>query len=100
MQSMQADKLMSNSIEGVQGDLRRIQEFNAADLIQGKRLGEMAFEGAVAPAQRLIDLFSRIRRDSIDELPPEQINILQEQAKSVFSLFSEILEFKIAAGNV
>ncbi len=87
------------SDEDVKSDVLRIQAFQADSLVQNKRLGEMSFEGAVEPAKRLIDLFSRISSEAISEFPGEQKRTIQEQAKATYSLFEQILQFKITDGN-
>lgn len=93
---------MSNSIivEDVIKDLERIQQFQANSLVQRDRLGARAFEEAVEPAQRLIDLFQQLPKDMIHDLPFRQKQQIQEWSKSAFNLFEQVLAFDDELGNV
>lgn len=86
-------------IEEVQQDIRRIQEFKPEDLIQKERLGEMSFERATQPARRIVDLFLRIPAEAVTEFPFQQMKLLQDQAKSTYALFDQILSFKLSSGD-
>lgn len=86
-------------VEELKQDIYRVQNFNPDQLIQRERLGEMSFDGAVEPARRLVELFSRIPPEAVDEFPGQQMQILQESAKATYALFDQILNFKIASGD-
>lgn len=59
----------------------------------------MSFESAVGNANRLIELFKAIPENSLDLLPDRQLRTIQQQSKSTFDLFSEILLFKLAISD-
>ncbi len=59
----------------------------------------MSFEGAVEPARRMVDLFSRVPPEAITEFPFQQKKLLQEQAKAAYSHFEQILAFKVSSGD-
>ncbi len=86
-------------LENIQEDIRRLQRFQPESLVQKGRLGEMSFDGAVEPARKLISLFERIPVESIDEFPAQQLVQIQDTAKSIYSLFDEILAFKLSSGD-
>jgi hypothetical protein len=89
----------SITVEEIQQDIRRVQEFKPESLIQKERLGEMSFESAVEPARTMIELFSRIPPEAITEFPFQQKQLLQQQAKAAYSLFDQILAFKVSSGD-
>lgn len=86
-------------LEEVQQDIRRLQEFKPETLIQKERLGEMSFEGAVEPARKIVDLFSRIPPEAIHEFPYQQKKLLQDQAKASYDFFDQIIAFKVSSGD-
>lgn len=49
--------------------LLAVQEFDAGKLVQEVRLGEMAFETVVEPAQQLISLFKKLPEPALEEFP-------------------------------
>lgn len=88
-------------IEEVLEDLRRVQDFRPADLVQEKRLGaDAAFHEAVEPAEQLINLFRKLPADAVDEFPFSQKKQIQDWSKSVYNLFDEILNFSVDEGNI
>lgn len=89
----------SNVLKGLIEDLTRVQEFDANSLVQKDRLGEMAFFDAVVPANRLINLFRKIPVSSLEEFPEGQQEVIQSQAKAAYSLFSQILNYKMTVSD-
>ncbi len=89
----------NTAIEDIISDVERVQNFESQTLVQRDRLGEMAFENAVKPAQQLIELFRKLSTDIIWHLPPHQNEAVQRQAKSVYSLFDQILTFKLGGND-
>lgn len=86
-------------IDDVVDDVKRIQEFNPESLVRREKLGDMAFEEAVEPAKRLISIFSKLSLGSIPEFPSKQLDIIQRQAKSAYSLFDQILNFSLSVSD-
>lgn len=83
-------------IEDIIEDLKRIQEFKTASLVQRDRLGaDSSFEDAVEHSQRLVDLYKRLPTEIIWELPANRLGDLQKWCKSTYNLFDEILHFKL-----
>jgi len=86
-----SDKIV---LESVEDDLKRIQGFDAQQLVQREKLGEaFAFDDAVNPANRVIALYQKMPVSALREFPPSQLNTIQEQCKSVYNLFDQILSF-------
>ena len=79
--------------------LVRIQEFSASSLIQSERLGAIAFNGAVNPASRIISHFKLLPYGALDQFPESELGQIKSLCDSVFSVFSEILNFDTEAGE-
>lgn len=79
--------------------LRRIQDFDVNSLVQAEKLGATAFYGAVDPAGRLINLFRLLPAGALDQFPDNELGVVQSISDALFSIFSEILEFDIDAGD-
>lgn len=88
-------------VEDVIADLKRVQDFDPKTLVQQARLGDAgAFEGAVKPATRLIDLFMKLPTEAVREFPVVQKQNIQSWSKSAYALFDEILQFSLDEGSV
>lgn len=81
--------------------LERIQGFEVKELVQSQRLGfDYDFQDAVAPAEKLVEMFSQIPLGSLDLLPTSELKKIREQSDAVFNLFEQILNFDLEGGDV
>jgi len=90
----------NNLIEEARESLERVQNFNANDLVQSRRLGESSFDRAVEPAQKVILLFKQLPATTLDYLGDEELTVVKSQANSIYQIFSEIQKFDLNAGDV
>lgn len=80
--------------------LTRVQEFDPASLVQKEKFGQVSFDEAVEPAQRIVELFRQLPAVTLDLLPSNELSIVQTQSDSIYGLFEQILGFDIDAGDV
>lgn len=74
--------------------LQRIQEFDAGSLARENELGtSLNFKDAIQPAQALIDLFSRLSLNALEDFPDNHLTVIRDQADANFNLFQQILKF-------
>src|SRR3989442_860857 len=72
--------------------LMRAQDFNPATLVRQDEFGKaLNFADAVAPAQRLVDLYKRLTATALEDFPAEQLNVVKNAANRDFALFAQIL---------
>jgi len=90
---------LESSLGQAKSNLTRIQDFDLDSLVQSKRLGELSFDAALAPAKKLIDLFRLLPIEALSHFPLSELNIATRQADSVFSIFQEILNFDLDVGD-
>lgn len=82
------------NIEQVQASLERMQQFDVETLIREKDLGAAKnFQGAVAPATRLVELYRRLTAKALQDFPEDQLRNLQNRADSDYQLLDEVLKF-------
>ena len=82
------------NVEKARESLVRLQEFDVSQLPRGSELGEpYHFGGAVEPAQRLVDLFSRLSPDALIDLGKTELEQVTQIADPCFKLFEQILQF-------
>lgn len=78
--------------------LLRMQKFDVNTLPREKELGsEVNFLGAVAPAQRLIDLYRRLSVTALDDLSQGGLTQVKDRANADFALLKKALDFKLAS---
>lgn len=87
-------------LDDAKAALARVQEFDAKDLEQSGRLGEVRFHAAIEPAQRLIMLFRQLPVAALDTLPSNELTQVKSQANSIYQLFEQILSFDVNEGDV
>jgi hypothetical protein len=82
---------------GEAGDaLRRVQDFDPKSLVRQAELGsKLALREAVAPAQRVIDLFRLITPSQLNYFPEKQKNVVRDQANAFYSLLEKCQSFEI-----
>lgn len=84
-------------VEKARNAISNVQDFDAGRLLQRKRLGEdLAFDGAVEPAERIINFFQKIPTDRLDQLPDNVLYSIFDMARLVTEKFDEILKFSAA----
>jgi len=89
------------ALKSAQVALEQVQSFVAESLAREEDLGKMLnFRAAVAPAQRLVDLYNRLSPRALDDLP---INLLQGTIKPIadgtLAIFNKILSFQHSQGQ-
>jgi len=76
-----------------------MQEFDPDTLIREEELGKAYnFRGAVAPAQRLVDLYKRLTPLALEDFPAEQLNQVKNAANRDYMLFDQILSLDAKQG--
>lgn len=81
-------------IDEARTSLQRMQEFDAATLVQEAKLGTVKnFSKAVDPANRLIQLYRRLSERALEDLSETKLTEVRNRANSDFNQFKQILEF-------
>lgn len=81
-------------LEETRESLTRVQKFNVDSLPRREELGaKFAFEDAVEPAKKLIELFKKLPSVALDEYPDAQLTIIKTQADQIFKQFDDIKTF-------
>lgn len=88
-----------NTLDDARASLERLQTLDPKSLIQAEKLGASAFNLAVEPAARLINFFKLLPLSSLDQFPESELNQIKSICDSVFSIFSQILDFDVDAGD-
>jgi hypothetical protein len=92
---------MATQAEETVKSLQRIQDTDAKKLARADELGgSFNLSAAVAPAERLINLFRLLPPGSVTEFPPNYLTIVQQNANNVFNLFEQIRGFNIETANL
>ena len=87
-------------LEATRESLERVQGFDVQSLVRREELGAaLAFTGIVKPAERLVGLLDRISSSALQDIPSNQLNHIQQQADTVHSIFTQVLDFTAAQGN-
>lgn len=74
--------------------LERMQAFDPESLPRENVLGSsFHFRDAVAPAQRLVDLYRQLATSALDDLPQQHLQQVRDQANQDFQRLDEILKF-------
>lgn len=82
------------SLEETRASLERMQQFDAATLVQEAKLGTAKnFARAVDPANRLIQLYKRLSERALEDLSESKLEEVRKRADSDFNQFKQILEF-------
>ncbi len=67
---MSDQEQVESELEQTVAAIKRIKEFDASSLVRAKELGlDLAFEEAVEPAQRIINLYGQIAVAALDDFP-------------------------------
>ena len=91
---------MSESTEDAKSSLSRMQDFDVKSLPRKEELGSsLNFQDVVPNAIRLIDLYKRLSREAVDDLPDGLANQIKSQADADFNKFQEILNFETDVDN-
>ena len=74
--------------------LKRLQDFDASTLVQEARLGNAKnFTKAVAPAERLIELYGRLTDRALQDFPDQKLNQVKQRALADYQLFEQVQKF-------
>ena len=80
--------------EEARESLERLQQFDVNELIREDDLGKsLNFSDATAPAQQLIDLYSRLSIKALDDFPDQPLTVIRDHSNAHYKLFSQILDF-------
>ncbi len=91
---------MSETTEDAKKSLSRIQDIDVESLIREEELGtSLNFRNVVPHAVKLIELYKRLSREAVDDLPDGFAEQIRSQADADYNRFQEILEFKTSVGN-
>ena len=81
-------------LEETVDSLKRMQDFDAATLVQEARLGNAKnFANAIAPAKKLIDLYRRLSALALQDFPEQKLNQVKQRANADYQLFEQIQKF-------
>jgi len=86
-------------LEQVKQSIERMQQFDTAKLSRREELGMLNFESAVAPAEKLVNLYKRLAISALADFPEDILNNLKNVADADYSRFSQILDFSPAISN-
>lgn len=92
---MSTDPQRQESIDAARKSLERLQTFDSQSLPRVNELGTaINFVEAVAPSERLVDLYRQLSLDVLDQLPSAMIQRVQTQADNDFRILKSILDFE------
>lgn len=77
----------------------RVTDFDPIKLVRKEQLGELAFDEALEPARRLIDLFRKLPTGSLEDFAHKERELISLYANSTFEIFDEINKFSIITGS-
>lgn len=80
-------------IEEARSSLERIQKFDPKKLVQRDKLGEMNFEDAVEPTERLVALHEQLPISMMEELPANELTVIKQQSDAIYMLLDEVMKF-------
>jgi hypothetical protein len=89
----------SETLQEASRSLERVQAFSADDLIRKQDLGKYAFDDAVEPASRLIDLAKSLPVGYLNYFPDTQLGAIRSVCDGIFSLFQSFIDFDVASAQ-
>lgn len=84
---------IEEQIEETRTSLERVQQFDAQQLVQREKLGQLSFEDAVEPAKRLVGLFLQLPVSIVEALPDNELKAIKQHSDATYQLFQAILDF-------
>lgn len=94
-----AEQIDTSLLEEAKLSLERIQSFNAESLVRRDVLGKYAFDNAVAPARRLIDLFITLPVSHLVYFPDQQLRETRDVANNAYRVFQTFLDFDVESAQ-
>jgi hypothetical protein len=85
--------------DNARASLERMQGFDAKKITREELGTAYNFKDAVAPAERLVELYNRLPLSSLDDFPDAVLNVVKNQADADFSRLNQILEFDETKSN-
>lgn len=80
--------------------LDRMQTFDADSLVREEDLGRaLNFKDAVAPAERLIELYRRLSPAALEDFPTDKLTQIRNLANQDFNLLNQIITFSAEQSN-
>jgi hypothetical protein len=89
----------SEMLQEASRSLERVQALSADDLIRKQDLGKYAFDAAVEPASRLIDLAKSLSVGYLNYFPDSQLGAIRSVCDGIFSLFQSFIDFDVASAQ-
>lgn len=86
-------------LDEAQKSLIRIHEFDPKSLVQTEKLGVLAFNAAVPPANKLIGHFKLLPLGALDQFANQELTTIRSLCDSVYSVLVEILNFDTEGGD-
>lgn len=86
---------MASPLEQASAGLKQIQEFEISSLPRREELGQLAFDDAVAPAERLVKLYGLIPLTILPELPEDQLSRIHASAERSFKALEDCRSFDV-----
>lgn len=75
--------------------VQRMQIFSPDSLPRVEELGqEINFTNALAPAERLVDLYKRVSVEALKDFPDNLLKQIMDRANADYAVFKQILDFK------
>ena len=83
-----------NLVQKAIASTEQVQGFDPQQLVQRDTLESMAFEEAVVPARRIIEIFKYFPPSSLERLPDRELEKIIQYADDIMGQFSTIVNFK------
>ena len=91
---------MSELTENAKSSLSRMQDFDVKSLPREEELGTgLNFREVLPHAVKLIELYKRLSREAVDDLPDSFANQIKSQADADFNKLQDILQFETTVEN-
>jgi len=88
-------------LDNAKDNLVRLQSFDVSTLSRESDFGtQLNFSAAVRFAQPVIDIYSRIPLNALDDLTDNQLNLIISETQTDYNLFSRILAFNFHTNDV
>lgn len=94
-----AEEINTSLLGEAKLSLERIQSFNPESLVRRDELGKYAFDEAVAPAKRIIELFATLPISYLVFFPDLQLTQIRDVANNAFSVFQTFLNFDVESAQ-
>lgn len=91
---------MATLTDATRESLQKIREFDPETLSRQEELGStLSFDDAIAPANRLIELYKQLSIPALEDFPNDALKNIRDRANSDLRSFQQILTFNPKQGN-